>query len=176
MNFSAKHIYLRPVKKDDALAIHLYAGNPEVTRYMLWGPNDYEDTVSYVELSLKEQNRIPRRVYRFAIILKHTDDLIGMIDLTLESDKIGEMGYVLNQSHWGKGYGTEAAKLMVNYGFKTLGLHKIICTCDTRNIGSYRIMEKVGYRRVGTYKRFNANSNEDIMGYFYELHNEKEIR
>lgn len=37
MNFSAKHIYLRPVKKDDALAIHLYAGNPEVTRYMLWG-------------------------------------------------------------------------------------------------------------------------------------------
>lgn len=171
MTFSAKHIYLRPLKRSDALAIHLYASDEAVTKYLLWGPNTYEETLKYLDASLSLPLNVPRNIFRFAIILKHTDDLIGMIDLTLKSDRVAELGYILNRSYWGKGYMTEATKLIVTYGFKTLGLSKIIATCDNRNIASYRVMEKCGFHLVSTYKRFNTKNNCEMTGLLYELAN-----
>lgn len=171
MNLSAKHIYLRPIKEDDVFAIHLYASDPEVTQYMLWGPNTYQDTLNYVEASLALLNSVPKNIYRYAIILKHTDDLIGMIDLTLKSSHVGEIGYILHKSYWGHGYGTEATRLMVNYAFNSLGLSKLLATCDKRNIASYRVMEKNGFHLVSTYKRFHPKYVDEMEGLLYELDN-----
>jgi len=169
MNLSARHIYLRPIKKDDALSIHLYAGEQETTKYMLWGPNSYEETLKYVEISLAAHNAVPKKVYRYAIILKHSDDLIGTIDLTIKSELIGEIGYILNKSYWGKGYVSEAAKIMINFAFNTLNLTKVIATCDKHNIASYRVMEKVGMRQVASFTKYNPKHQCDLEGLLYEL-------
>lgn len=168
MHLIGKHIYLRPVKRDDALSIFLYAGDEKTTTYMLWGPNTYSDTLRYVEATLELDQKVIKTIYRFAIILKHSDDLIGMIDLTLKNTHVGELGYILNQAYWGRGYTTEAARIMIKYGFQTLGLTKIIATCDKRNIASYKVMEKLGMHFVGTYTRFNPKTEGELEGLLYE--------
>lgn len=169
MKMTAKHVYLRPIRKDDIFAIHLYASDSETTKYMLWGPNSYQETINYVESTLALPHLIPIKIYRFGIILRYSDDLIGMIDLTLKSKHIGELGYIINRSYWGRGYASEAAHLLVDCGFKTLGLTRILATCDRRNIASYRVMEKNGFHLVGTYRRYNPKYDEEMDGLLYEL-------
>lgn len=169
MNLTSKHLHLRPVKIDDALSIHLYAGDEETTRYMLWGPNTYSQTLKYVEDSITLNNMVPKKIYRFAIVLKYSDDLIGMIDLTLKSSRVAEIGYILNRSHWNKGYTTEAMKIIINYAFKDLHLDKVFATCDKQNIASYRVMEKAGLHFVGTFTKYNPKLDKDLEGLLYEL-------
>ena len=55
-------------------------------------------------------------------------------------------GYCFNRKFWGQGYATEALKFLLKFGFEVLNLHRIIATCDTRNFGSNRVMEKNGMR------------------------------
>lgn len=57
----------------------------------------------------------------------------------------GEIGYIMNPDYWGgKGIATQSAKLVMTFGFETLKLHRIYATCDPRNIGSSKVLEKIG--------------------------------
>ncbi len=61
----------------------------------------------------------------------------------------GDIGYVLDQRFWGQGYGMEAAGRLLRFGFGELGLHRIFAICDPRNVGSIRVLEKIGMQREG---------------------------
>ncbi len=58
-----------------------------------------------------------------------------------------ELGYRLRRDAWGKGYGTELGRLVVGHGFDRLGYARIMARAETENIGSWRIMEKLGMTR-----------------------------
>ncbi len=169
MRLTSRHLYLRPLKKSDAISIHLYASDETTTRYMLWGPNTYSETLNYVESSLRLVNDPERKIYRFAIILRHSDDLIGVIDITIKNTHIGELGYILNRSYWSLGYMSEAAKMMLHYAFDELGLQKVIATCDRHNIASARVMEKIGMHFVAAYRRYNPKLDDEMEGLLYEI-------
>jgi RimJ/RimL family protein N-acetyltransferase len=47
------------------------------------------------------------------------------------------------------GYATEVSKLLIEFGFETLNLHRIFATCDPRNVGSYKVLEKIGMTKEG---------------------------
>ncbi len=47
------------------------------------------------------------------------------------------------------GYATEVSKLLIEFGFETLNLHRIFATCDLRNVGSYKVLEKIGMTKEG---------------------------
>ncbi|GAA3412269.1 GNAT family protein [Paenibacillus hodogayensis] len=55
----------------------------------------------------------------------------------------------MHPDYWGKGIATEVANLLVNFGFKELHLHRIYATCDPRNIGSAKVLNKVGMTQEG---------------------------
>ncbi|MDY0409775.1 GNAT family N-acetyltransferase [Paracerasibacillus soli] len=55
----------------------------------------------------------------------------------------------MNPKYWKMGFATEVANLLISYGFKQLKLHRIFATCDPRNIGSLRVLEKVGMMKEG---------------------------
>ncbi len=69
------------------------------------------------------------------------------------------MGYSLDQEHNGKGYTTEAAKLVVKYAFETLNLHRIEAGVMPDNIASIRVLEKAGFHKEGI-----ARKNVKING------------
>jgi ribosomal-protein-alanine N-acetyltransferase len=61
----------------------------------------------------------------------------------------GDIGYELSPVHWGHGYATEAARAIVRFGFTELHLHRVWSWCIADNVGSARVLEKIGMRREG---------------------------
>ena len=59
------------------------------------------------------------------------------------------MGYELDPKHWGKGYATEAARAVLDFGFSNMNLQRISAWCIADNIGSARVLEKLGMSLKG---------------------------
>ena len=75
----------------------------------------------------------------------------------------------MNKLYWRKGYTLEAAKALMEYSNIELGVTKFCAHCDTENIGSYRVMEALGMKRVSqTFGRKNKSSEELRGEYRYE--------
>ena len=61
----------------------------------------------------------------------------------------GDVGYGLRADRWGRGLTTEAVRMLIGFGFEQLELHRIAAVCDPGNVGSRRVMEKVGMQAEG---------------------------
>ena len=61
----------------------------------------------------------------------------------------GELTYLYARLFWGRGYATEAARAILAYAFRDLDLHRVYATCRPANVGSSRVLEKLGMRREG---------------------------
>lgn len=81
--------------------------------------------------------------YTFAIRNKE-GQIIGAIGLHDRDDDKAELGYWIGIPYWNKGYVTEAAKAIIDFGFNELKLNKIFATHFPHNPASGRIMEKAG--------------------------------
>ena len=92
----------------------------------------------------------------FAIRLKETGRLIGIILSFDETDDACEIGYGIGPAHWNKGYVTEAVKRFLAYLFDEKGMHTVTASYFTGNDASRRVMEKCGM----TYLRFSAREFE----------------
>lgn len=85
---------------------------------------------------------------------------VGLVSLDLHHDgKNTEISYDLMPKWWGKGYGTEIIKEVISYGFKELGLTKIVAETQTANKASIRLLERVGMKFQGTVERFGAEQS-----------------
>jgi len=148
---TTERLMLREFEQADWEAVHRYASDPEVVRFMEWGPNSEEETRRFIEKAIGCQSDQPRRNFELAVILKGLGHLIGGCGITLSrgESRRGWIGYCLNRRFWGQGYATEVARALVAFGFEALGLHKIIAGCDTQNVASARVLEKAGMRREG---------------------------
>jgi [ribosomal protein S5]-alanine N-acetyltransferase len=87
---------------------------------------------------------------RWAVHLKETNEFIGWCGLKWlkETDEI-DLGYRFKPAAWGKGYATEAAQQTLIYGLQQLQLKKIIAHAHIDNIGSQKVLEKIGMQYVG---------------------------
>lgn len=105
----------------------------------------------------------------WAIELKDTGKVIGSIGFlhVKENHSYAEIGYLLHRRYWNKGIMSEAVKEVLKFGFEKMELNKITIDCDSRNIGSYRVMEKNGLVYEGTLRqqRFNKGEYVDVKVY-----------
>lgn len=160
-----ERLYLREFSIDDFAAVHEYGSIPDFSQYELWGPNTEPHSMQFLEEAIRKSLQVPRLEYELAIILKDTDNLIGgaHISLTAEKSAIAEIGYAVNPRFQNKGYATEITKALIKYGFEHFNCKIIYATCDTRNVASYRVLEKCGMQRVGT-----IIGNRKIRGKIYD--------
>jgi [ribosomal protein S5]-alanine N-acetyltransferase len=148
VRIETERLVLREIIGSDFEAIHEYATDSKVFRFMSFGPNTPGETRTFISECDTHRMAIPRHQYHFAITVKGDDSLIGVCGLN-ESDGNAEIGYVLNRASWDRGYMTEAVHAVLEYGFSTITLHRIYAFCDVNNSGSYHVMEKCGMRREG---------------------------
>ena len=146
-----ERLIIRDFREEDWHDVHQYGSDPEVVKYMPFGPNTEEDTKAFIQRTLNNQRAEPRTHFNFALIQKQDNKLIGACEVWIKSaeNKAGEIGYILNRKYWHNGFMPEAAQRVVTFGFEQLGLHSITAACDPANTGSYRVMEKVGMQREG---------------------------
>ena len=142
---------LREFGEEDWQTVHAYATDLEVTRFMEWGPNTEQETQDFIRKAIDNRKSQPRRRYELAISLRGKDQLIGGCGLAVSDPKSrkGWIGYCLNRQYWKQGFGTEAARALVDFGFERLNLHRVFATCDSGNRASSRVLEKIGLKREG---------------------------
>jgi RimJ/RimL family protein N-acetyltransferase len=141
-----ERLILRLPVPDDFEAFHSWGGNPENTRYMAWGPNDEEQTQTFLA-GVK-----PGR--DFAVVLKDTNAVIGSCGIyPNDANYMGDIGWILHKDYWKRGYGTELGGELIRYGFEDLKLGRIQAPCAAVNYGSYRIMERNGMRREALHRK-----------------------
>ncbi|MFC3417894.1 GNAT family N-acetyltransferase [Salinicoccus hispanicus] len=160
-----ERLLLRSLTVDDAPIIEKLASDYEVAKSTLNIPHPYPEgsAKKFIEhiLSAEKNNKVAA----FGIIEKETSLLIGLINLNLsEPFDRGELAYWIGKEYWGKGYGTEAARKLVDYGFNHLRLNKVFAASFTSNPGSWRIMEKAGLKYEGTLKQHVAR-----FGQYHDL-------
>ncbi len=151
LTLDTERLLLRDFRRRDWKAVHVYASDPEVVKFMPWGPNTEEGTKAFIERVIKFQEESPRQHFELAAVLKEDGALIGGcgLNVTSEADKTGCIGYCYNRRYWGRGLATEAAEALLCHGFGELGLHRIWATCDTQNLPSARVLEKSGMTLEG---------------------------
>lgn len=136
----------------DLEEIHVLHSIPEVDEFNTLGiPQNLAHTQSIIEPWVLEHQKLDAKQYTFIIRTKGTDRFVGLIALKLGSFKYqnGEVWFKLHPDFWSKGYGTEALKLILGFGFDELKLHRIEAGCAVDNIGSARVLEKAGMIREG---------------------------
>jgi ribosomal-protein-alanine N-acetyltransferase len=89
--------------------------------------------------------------FTFAVVLKSENKLIGGCGVYVSNpiNREALLGYVFHRGYWGRGYATETASALVEFGFNRLKLHRIFATCDPRNVTSVKVLEKVGMQKEG---------------------------
>jgi len=78
-----------------------------------------------------------------------------------------EVAYTLAEDFWGQGLATEVAQAILQYGFETLNLSRLICLIDPQNIASQRVAEKMGMKWERTVEGWEG---DNIPFYIYSIH------
>jgi [ribosomal protein S5]-alanine N-acetyltransferase len=156
---------LRPINANDSGRIEELAEDYDIAKSTLNIPHPYPkgSGVQFIESILNAEKN--NKIVMFAIEEKESQLLIGLININLSAPyKRGELAYWVGKEYWGKGYGTEATRIVLEYGFNDLNLNKIFAASFTTNPGSWRIMEKVGLKYEGTLKQHVTR-----FGQFHDL-------
>ena len=156
-------ISLRPLDLSDVDAFMVWATDKEVTRFCTWEPyTSKEDGINFIKDKV-----IPHPWFR-AICLN--DNPIGDVSVTANSgnDRCrGELGYVLGSKYWGKGIATQAVKMVAETIFKEWPhLERLEALVDVENVGSQRVLEKVGFQREGILRKYfllKGKSRDRVM-------------
>ena len=156
--FSTTRLLLRPPRMSDASAIYSnYARDSEATRYLIWRPHKHiQETEEFLKRSVAgwgTDNDFP-----WAITLKDSDELIGMVGLRINEFK-ADLGYVIGQPWWGQGYATEAVQAIVDWALAQPSIYRVWAMCDVDNLASARVLEKVGMIREGVLRRSTSHPN-----------------
>ena len=151
MVITTERLRLREFTELDWEAVLAYQTHPAYLRYYPWTGRTAADVRSFVQRFIDWQQEQPRCKYQLAVILVAEGQLIGNCGLRLERPGAteAELGYELNPAYWHQGYASEAARAMGNFGFTELGLHRIWASCLAKNVGSARLLDKLGMRREG---------------------------
>jgi ribosomal-protein-alanine N-acetyltransferase len=143
--------YLRELLVDDAEYFYDLNADPEVIKYT--GDKPF-GTINEARSFLENYSQYTLYGYgRWAVIDKATNEFLGWCGLKYSSDLDEiDLGFRFFRKHWNQGYATETAKACVDYGFNHLNIDKIVGRAMEANIGSVKVLEKIGMSFVGKFE------------------------
>ena len=152
MEITTERLILRFIRSSDLESIHNLHSHPETDQYNTLGiPASPEETQLIMESWMAAMTEDPIKNYTFSILQKTSHKFIGLLGFKIAETKFqsGEAWYKIHSDHWSHGYATEALKALIDFGFRGLGLHRIEAGCAVDNLGSIRVLEKVGMTQEG---------------------------
>ncbi|AAP78041.1 glutamine-hydrolyzing GMP synthase [Helicobacter hepaticus] len=153
----SERVFLRPYTQADFAALHKIVSDKE-TMYA-WGQGfSKKQSQEWLDKQLAHYQQYGFGIW--AIIEKQSGAIIGNaglnhteISLKGKTQKIVEIGYLLHRDFWGKGYGSEVARMCVKYGFETLGLEEVYCLIKEDNTASIKVAKRLEMQKVGEYPK-----------------------
>lgn len=148
--FETDQAFLRRMSMDDVKDYFDFASDPLVTAHTIWETHiSLHDSQSFLSNVIQKYDS--KSAYHWGIIDKASNKLIGrsgFISWDIANQRT-EIGFALSSKLWNKGIITEATKEIIQYGFEKLDLNRIEGRCNYDNIGSGRVMEKLGMKCEG---------------------------
>ena len=142
-----ERLILRPLSEQDYETACVYACDDENTHYMLFYYTTREEQHKVLKAAADEWKKEDPAYYEYAVLYENRH--VGAVSLYLNDERTeGEIGWVIRKDYWGKGIAAEAAAALLQEAKKSLALTCVNAHCDARNIGSYRVMEKLGMTPV----------------------------
>lgn len=163
IHIETDRLILRDLELTDAQGIFELDSDSEVHEYLGNHPiktlEEAEDIIRFIR-----NQYITNGIGRWAIIDKKTKEFIGWSGLKYEEvlrDNFSyyDLGYRLIKKYWGRGIATETAIASLKYGFNTLNLNEICAAADVNNMGSNKILQKIGMQFKETFNYDNALHN-----------------
>jgi RimJ/RimL family protein N-acetyltransferase len=167
--FEGTNICLRGFELEDAPIIAQYYNDLDVRRFLDHPiPLSLQDAEEWIQNTWETAKK--GKAYFFAIALKESNRLIGtcgLFGISQINRKAELMIVIYNKKYWGKGFGTEAIHLLLNYGFRQLNLHRIFLFTHTSNTRAQRIYEKIGFKPSGRRRQasFFEGTYHDLLLY-----------
>lgn len=157
VTIKTERLNLREFVGADFADVFAYESDPKVVKYVSYGPYTEEEGRRDLNWHIAHQNDPQRRFYYLAIEFSSEKRVIGFCGLKLKevNAQEAELSYAMNRDYWGQGYMSEATSAMVNFAFRDLTVHRVFGGCCPENVGSARVMEKVGLKQEG-YLRENS--------------------
>lgn len=165
----SKRIILRPLTINDAELIYKnWTTDSEVAKYMIWEVHKNID-VTKEWLKKVEQGLDSEHEYEWGFVLKETGELFGSGGIYYKSEHgCFELGYNIMKKYWGLGLTTEAGKEILNFAINTLGEKKFFCRHAVDNIGSMKVMTKLGFQYYSdsSYSSFSGQKYFSAKDYY----------
>lgn len=144
-----KRLVLRELREDDWVDARALDADAEVVRFQSNDVLDEAGTKANVARTIASASASPRRVYDLAITRPGEDRYLGRagFEVTRPAHREAMVWFQLRRELWGQGLVTEALIAVLDFAFDEVGVHRCFGDCDPRNVGSARVMEKVGMKR-----------------------------
>ncbi len=142
-------LVLRPFRDSDLDVLYAIHSDEGVVRWLYNDPRTRAQVVELLKVKIAGiAVHAPGDWLWAAVESSETGELVGDVDLLWASDqhRAGELGFIVHPAHQGQGYATEAARPLLDWAFGDFGLHRVIGRAEARNVGSARVLEKLGMR------------------------------
>ncbi len=163
-----ERLLLRPFELSDSSKVQEIAGDKKIAETTLNVPHPYLDGMAEVWINSHKNNLKNMTAITYAITLKGSEELIGAISLMINKvHKKAELAYWIGVDYWGNGYCSEASKTLIKYGFDELNLNRIFALSMDSNVGSYKVMEKIGMKYEGIRRQdiIKNGVSKDLVSY-----------
>jgi RimJ/RimL family protein N-acetyltransferase len=158
---STERLIIRALTPDDVEFHHVLFADPDVVRYLYFGPFDRPAAQEHLARRSIVDLPVEGGWINFGVEVKGEGVLIGELGMGFISATHAhyEVGYVFNPAYAGHGYATEGTALIVELAFSGLGAHRVSGRLDARNDPSARVLERLGLQREA-----NFIENEYVKG------------
>ena len=163
-----KSVILRPVKRSDISYFLKWFNDPEVIQYIgMYLPMTEMAEEKYID-ELGTTRARTDAAFVIEVIEGASTKPIGNCGLQgiNSKDNHATFGIVIGEKdYWSKSYGTEAARLLINYGFQQLNLHRISSSAVAFNERSIKLHRKIGFREEGRLRQrmFKNGQYHDLV-------------
>lgn len=164
-SLTTERLLLRAVDFNDVDDLFQVLSDPDVAEYDYFYPVETKEKASlFIERYQREIEG--NEEITWGIVLKESQKLIGTCCLGNfdKGAERAEIGYAISKAHWGKGYATEAAKKILDYGFNKIKLNRIEATITPGNDSSVRVLEKLGFEREGLVRQRDLVKGKIVDG------------
>ena len=145
IELESERLIYRKFNENDFAVVFDWINNAENMKYRE-EPLNESQAHDYLNWLISNTNAEDIAHCEYAVVRKSDNKLIGS-SVLMQLPDYPEIGWTLHRNYWLQGYGTEMGKTMPQLGFGKLHLRRIIAKCLALNIGSYKIMERIGMRR-----------------------------
>ena len=169
LNLVGKLVGLGPFVREDLALYYRWINDFEVTRYYLDTPRPQtleERAAWYERMSAGNQHDIDFLIYELATM--RPIGRVGLEEISYQHRR-ASFGILIGEKDcWGKGYGTEATRLTLDYGFRLLGLHNIMLSVSSANTAAIRAYKRAGFQVIGARREWRRDGDAVLDNIFMD--------